>query len=520
MKKKVLAGLLITALAIPLFVIGAFANTPVAVPGDRPAIVIINGENQTLDTPTLWKNGKTLLPVRDVVEKMGLHIHYVAATRSIYVVDSEGFTPNATAELAEESFNFFRNNVKHDVNFEIVENKALVAADQLAEVLGQYYYEDVKTNSVYYFDGNAEMKDGVYTTVGLYSTNRNRLPKLELTVKNGKIDAVVYDEYDMESGLGKSNPEYGYNWEILLEAIPGFSAELVEKQDPGLVDLVTSATSTHHKFVELSKKAMAKAMYSNVAEARMVELGGEVVNGYRDGTYRIVGLASGDWTSIVDMKVEDGKIVYVNYDSYMENGESKKEHGGKNDAGVSYVERWSNARNVDPVAIIAERERQLIDTQDPNLVDVATGATSWGHDLKRYASGALYHAMRADVEVNDDSVIYVFIGDTTANSAYYVQLLAVAENNEVKEIDYIEFQRGNPLAKQHNPTYSGPEGRWYTNFAETTLAGRAQLDILADMIEYSMENQSYELDVITGATNWGKGLQQLVPRAFDIIESK
>lgn len=529
MKKKLLAVLLLMVMATSV----VYANMPVpnlnaeTAQSGQPqfAHFYMNGSAHALSNPTEWVGGKTWLSVRDVVEIMELTIHYVADTRSIYVVKDHSFKPAAAAEKAEEgTFNIFRNNEKFDFTFRMKGNTSYLKAEDLAKLLGQFYYEDVRTNTVHFFNNEAEMKDGVYTSVGLYSNNRNSLPTLELTIENGVVASVVYEEYDIVSGLGKMNEERAYRYmDILKEAIPTFEASLVSKQDPALVDTFSSATQSYDKFVALATEAMAKAKYEAAIEKRIETLKGEVVDTYRDGTYRIVGLPSGLWTSIVDMVVEDGKIVSVSYDAYnMENGESKRTHGDKNAEGLSYVERWQNARGVDPEAIIAELELQLVTTQDPNLIDAATGATSWGNDLKRFVAGGLYQAARANVEVNEDDVIYIFMGDSTAASAYFVQLLAVAEGNEVKALDYVEFQRGNPLAKQHNPSYVGPEATWANRQAEL-LAGRAQLDILAEQLESAMMNKYYEndmtaTDAITGATNWGKGLKQLVPRAFEIIE--
>lgn len=529
MKKKLLAVLLVMVLAIPMI---AFANE---MPVNRPvpnldpatnyretpqiAVVFMDGQSYgTLASLTLWKNGKTFLPVREVVEKMGLHIHYVADTRSIYIMDSANATHTATAERAAEgSFNLFRNNQKFNAKFEIVNNLSYVTAADFANALGLYYYEDVRTNSVYYFSGDAEMKDGEYTAASLNS--RGWVPQVDITVEGGKIVAATYNEYHMEDGRGKKTDDtYKNNWKSregyenapdLADVIDQIEAELLAKQNPALVDAVTGATSACNSFKALTKKAMAKAMYAKATEGKSVDT-------YRDGTYKIIGLTdSRGWTSQVDMVIEDGKIVSVYYDSLNAAGDGKK------DDADGYLTNWkSRYEGVDPVALITESETQLLKTQDPNLVDVATGATGWSNDLKRYVAGALYQAAKADVEVNEDSIIYIFMGDSTAHSAYFVQLLAIAENNEVKALDYVEFQRGNPLAKQHNEAYIGVEGNWWKNYNEAQLKGRMPLAVLEEMITYSMEHKVYEnnVDVISGATNWGKGLNQLVPRVFDYIK--
>lgn len=529
--KKMLTVLLIMILAISMLPVYA-NNYPVPNLNPDPslnaspqvAILNFNGVNQTLATPTLWENGKTFLPTRGVVEALGLHIHYVEATRSIYIVDNANFAHTATADKAEEgSFNLFRNNEKKNVTFKIANDSSYVAAAELAAALGLYYYEDVRTNTVYYFDNSAEMKDGVYSAVALES--RGWAPQADITVENGKIVAVTYNEYHNEDGRGKKTDDtYKSNWKSRYENAPDLAdvidqleAELLVKQNPAAVDSITGATSASSSFKAVVGKAMAKAKAEKANDTRIVDLGGELVDAkYRDGKYVVVGLTdSRGWTPQLDMVVEDGKIVSAIYNSFNAAGEGKREDG------AGYLTSWtSRYEGVDPVAIIAEREAQLIKTQDANLVDVATSATGWGHDLKRFAAGALYHAKRADVEVTADSTIYIFVGDSTANSAYYSQLLAIAEGKKVQAIDYVEFQRGNPLAKPHNPSYVGENGRWWQNYNETTLAGRKPLAVRQEMTEFAMKNKGVDgIDTISGASNWRKGYVQLVPRAFQIIEN-
>lgn len=535
MKKKLLAVLLVMVMVVPLILSSVYANNypvpnldPTSWETDRHreilqvAVLVYNGENQAALDKTLWEGGLTYLSVREIVEGLGLHIHYVADTRSIYIVDSENAT-HAAAEKAEEgTFNLFRNDTKVDADFKIVDNVSYVSAETLAAALGLNYYEDIRTNSVYFFEESAPLKDGVYTVADVVDS-RGWAPQIDITVEGGKITAVTYNEYNTEDGRGKKTDEvYNTNWKNtypeadLAAAIDSLEAQLLAGQTVASVDAVSGATSASEKFITLTGAAIAKAQTEKAVEDRIVALGGEVVEGYKDGKYVIIGLeASNGWTPQVDLVVEDGKITEVVYNAFNADGEGKREDG------AGYLTNWtSRYPDVDPVAIIEQAEIQLIKSQDPNLVDVATGATSWSNDLKRFAAGALYHAARADVEITDDSTIYVFVGDSTAHSAYYGQLLAVAEDDVVTALDYIEFQRGTPIAKQHNPTYVGETGNWWQNYSETTLGGRMPLEVRAEMTAYALENKTYTTDTITGATNWGYGFEQLVPRAFEYIEGK
>ncbi|GAB6086610.1 FMN-binding protein [Alkaliphilus crotonatoxidans] len=520
--KKMLAVLLAVAMVLPM-VLAGFVNaadapaTAFEGPGVKPAIVFLDGVKQTLETRTQYKGGVTYLPVREITELLGLHIHYAEATRSVYILNSENASNLPTAEKAE-TMNIFVQNAKIDTPVIINEdNKALIPASNFAAALGLYYYEDVLSNSVYFFSEGSALKDGTYTAVGLDS--RGWVPQVDVTIAGGKITAVTYNEYNVEDGRGKkTDEEYNTNWKArypeadLASAIDSLEKDLLAVQTPVLVDSVSGATGASSSFKALVREALGKAMAAKAIEDEIVALGGEVVDAsYRDGKYVIIGLtASNGWTPQVDLVVEDGKIVSVVYNSYNEAGEGKRENG------AGYLTNWTNRYpDVDPVAIIAEREAQLVKTQDPNMVDVATGATGWGTDLKLLTAGALNQAKRADIEVTEDSTIYVFHGEPTASSAYYVQFLALAEGGKIVDADYVEYQTGSPLAKPHNPSYLE---RWAGRTPDV-LQGRNQLDIKQGMIDKFLENKAIdEVDTKTGATNWGKGILQLAPKAVDVIE--
>lgn len=505
--KKFSALALAVLLALPLVVPVNAAETVEKYPGpgEKPAIVFNNGEKLTLEGETPIKAGRIFIPVRELTEKFDLHIGYDKATNSAYILDNA----NATLTKAEksETMNLFRNDKKLNTEVVIEDGKSYIPAADFANALGRYYYEDTLSNSLYMFDEAAPMKDGEYIAVGLES--RGWAPQVNLTIKDGKIVDVRYNEYNAEGAGKRDDVDYNTRWQTtypdvsLPERIDTLQSALLEKQDPNKVDVTTGATGTHSSFVALSKKAIAQAKAANVSKALNFE--------YRDGKYVVVGItASNGWTPQVDMVVKDGKIVSVEYTAYNQDGASKRLNG------ADYLTRWTTAREgVDPVAIIAEREAQLVKTQDPNMVDVATGATGWGSDLKILTVGALNQARMADIEVTEDSTIYVFHGAPTAKSAYYVQLLALEKEGKIVDADYVEYQTGSDLAKPHNPDYIE---RWAGRTPDV-LQGRNQLDIRQQMVDFFLENKSVEgIDTITGASNWRKGIVDLGPKALEIIE--
>jgi len=510
--KKVYALALVALLALPAFANAATPAPTFEGPGVKGAVTYNNTEKITfVDGKTYVKGGKTFVPVRELTEKFNLHIGYDAATHTAYILDKA----DATLVKAEkgEGMNLYRNGVKLKTTVEInAENKSFIPAADFAAALGKYYYEDTLSNSLYMFDDAAEMKDGEYVAVGLADA-RGWAPQVNLTVKGGKVASVEYNEFNTADGRGKVQDEaYLTNFHTRMEganlpaAVANLQEQLVKKQDAFDVDAVSKSTQSSEKFVELSKKAMAQAKAAKASQAVNFE--------YRDGKYVVVGITAGNgWTPQLDMVVEGGKIVSAEYTAYDADGASKRLDGAE------YLTRWT-ARYPDtkPVAIITEREAQLVKTQDPNMVDVATGATGWGSDLKIFAVGALNQArMATDIEISEDSTIYVFHGAPTANSAYYVQLMAIEKDGKIVDVDYVEYQIGEGLAKPHNPAYLE---RWAGRTPDVLL-GRNQLDIRTEMLEFFMNNKSVEgIDTITGATNWRKGIVDLGPKALKMIEKK
>ncbi len=499
------AALLPLPLAIPAHVNAA--DLVLEGPGVKSGVVFNNDKKLTLESKTKIIGGHIHVPVKEVSEKFGLSVQYDGSTHSAYILD------NANMSLAQaekgETMNLFRNNEKLGTTVVVdEENKAYIPAADFAKAIGRFYYEDTLSNSLYMFDDAAPMKDGAYVAVGITAPN-GWTPQVNIEVKDGKIVSVVYDEYNAEGNGKKTDEKYNASWQakypevILADKIDTLQNDLVAKQNPYDVDVATGATSAYNKFVDLTKKAMAQAKAANVSKAVNFE--------YRDGKYVVVGTTGyGNWTPQVDMEVKDGKIVSVEYTAYNDKGENKRLDGG------GYVTNWKNRTpDVDPVAIIAEREAQLIKTQDPNMVDVSTGATGWASDLKLLTVGALNQARMADIEVTEDSTIYVFHGAPTAKSAYYVQLLALEKDGEIVDLDYVEYQTGADLAKPHNPTYLS---NWAGKTADV-LQGRNQLDIRQQMMDFIMENKSVEgIDAITGATNWRKGVVDLGQKALDQLQ--
>lgn len=107
----------------------------------------------------------------------------------------------------------------------------------------------------------AQYKDGVFT-VQDEPDRQKYVGGIRITVEDGKIVKVQYDERKGGDSKGKSgyvnNEMKKRNNISWSEAVEKLQEALVTVQDPDKVDVVTGATGSHKRFVELAKKALAK----------------------------------------------------------------------------------------------------------------------------------------------------------------------------------------------------------------------------------------------------------------------
>lgn len=109
----------------------------------------------------------------------------------------------------------------------------------------------------------SELKDGTYTATS-EADERGYVSSIELTIAEGKISAVKYDEKDAEGVSKLDQPEYNKKMEEVtgsspIAAYPVLEEALVEKQDVDAVDTVTGATTSSDSFKALAKEALESA---------------------------------------------------------------------------------------------------------------------------------------------------------------------------------------------------------------------------------------------------------------------
>ncbi len=108
----------------------------------------------------------------------------------------------------------------------------------------------------------AQFKDGVFSAKDK-PDNRGYVADIKITVKNGKITKVDYNEE--KSGKPKRTDNAynnnmkkvsGISWKDATEKL---EATLVQDQDPDKIDSISGATELTKRFKELAKEALGKA---------------------------------------------------------------------------------------------------------------------------------------------------------------------------------------------------------------------------------------------------------------------
>jgi major membrane immunogen (membrane-anchored lipoprotein) len=108
-------------------------------------------------------------------------------------------------------------------------------------------------------------KDGSYTAKGPMD-ERYWTPTVAITVKDGRIETVKYDEVSSRIFKYKSHDEaYITRFKDLKKVdlvvvYDLLQKSLIEKQDPSKIDAITGATSTSASFIEIAKKVIEKAL--------------------------------------------------------------------------------------------------------------------------------------------------------------------------------------------------------------------------------------------------------------------
>lgn len=447
-------------------------------------VVLFNGDELDLDMSLLHK-GVVHLPLLEAAEKLGIEVSrdgnaiFLGPGEQVQESDSDpkvymggiDITPANVLEVNDEFY---------------------VDPREVFPLLGIYVYENLFADALHLVDDDLASRDGEYVVVGRRD-QRGWAPELRMTVAGGAINAVEYGELD-EDGQDKFLDQgYLENWRNANDIEPvelrdRLQSQLVETQDLVEVDVATGATGTWHNFARLAGSALGKAKVGALEEE------------FPDGNFVVLGAPDDrGWTPRIDLAVSGNRITEYRYDDINEDGQSKRDD-------EEYLENWRNAYpEVDPIAIVQEGEESIIKTQDPNIIDATTGATSWGINIKQYTTGALDQAARGDLP-SDYDAIYVFCGPESERGDR-PQLLLATVAGEIAAVDFSEYTQG--VAKKYDEEYLAS----WREYAQVE-----PVEIVAEMEDIFLANQDpEELDAISGATGWRESFQNLAQRALDYL---
>lgn len=227
-----------------------------------------------------------------------------------------------------------------------------------------------------------EWQDGTYTGRSAPDT-RGYYGEIELVIADGKITKAKYWELDRE---GKPKDE-SYPYPQALEAFPKYDQGLLKSQDPDKVDVVTGSTESHVRFKEAAKDALDKAARGESGRAPAPPAPApsptpapprpETTMQWRDGTYGAkTETDQYGYYGEIELMITNGKITKVTYDEKDSEGKPK---------GPDYPYPQGPESET-------KYEERLLQTQDPEKVEVITGATQTWEKFKQTAKEALKKA--------------------------------------------------------------------------------------------------------------------------------
>lgn len=237
--------------------------------------------------------------------------------------------------------------------------------------------------------------DGSYYAEG-EPDGRGWIALAEVTVKNGRIVSVHYDEVQRDEDGQVTNRKlgnYGYarNWRNVagvsqLSAFPGYAQQLIERGTPAQVDGISGATSTYDNFLAVVGDALAEAVAESPAPARTM-----AQTDFADGSYYAeLGPDGRGWTPVVEITVKGGTILSVHYNEIQRDEDGNVTNDKLSDYG--YARNWRNVSGISQLSAFPALGRLLMEAGEPDDIDGLTGATSSYNNFREVANRALEDA--------------------------------------------------------------------------------------------------------------------------------
>lgn len=259
------------------------------------------------------------------------------------------------------------------------------------------------TTEVKYAAGEP-MQDGTYKLEEKNYFNNYRVT-FEITVKDGKITESKYDNIDADGKSKAADTDYETNMKDKAgigpkEYIEKFNTELVAKQSPTAIDVVTGATHSFESFQNYAQQLIQAAQAGNT-ETIEIDNGAEL----KDGKYTLKEKNDSNGYHVeFTMTVADGKVTESNYDNVSADGKSKADD-------TDYETNMKDKAGIGPKEYIAQFNEGFVKAMgeedgSPANMDVVTGATHSFHSFVIYAEQLINAAEKGDTaEITVDNFV-------------------------------------------------------------------------------------------------------------------
>ncbi len=248
------------------------------------------------------------------------------------------------------------------------------------------------------------MKDGTYKLEEKNYSNGYRVT-FEITVKDGKITESKYDNINEEGKSKADDADYEKNMKDKAgigpkEYIEKFNTELVAKQSPTAIDVVTGATHSFESFQNYAQQ-LIQAAQAGKTDTIEIDNGAEL----KDGTYTLKEKNDSNGYHVeFSIVVAGGKITESKYDNVNADGKSKADD-------TDYETSMKDKAGIGPKEYIAQFNEDLVKAMgeedgSPANMDVVTGATHSFHSFVIYAEQLINAAEKGDTaEITVDNFV-------------------------------------------------------------------------------------------------------------------
>lgn len=248
----------------------------------------------------------------------------------------------------------------------------------------------------------ATMEDGTYRLEETDFDDNGWKVFLEITVEDGKIVSVGYD-YINDDGLLKSEDEeyqdamFKVSGKGPKEFTKELSDALVAAQDAKEIDIISGATGSSETFMNYAQQ-LIQAAQKGETDTIMIHNQSPL----QDGKYSLEekNIGSTGWRFVMNMTVENGKIIKSDYNYLNADGELKTDD-------EEYQEIMTEKSGLGPQDFVPKLNQALVETQNPSQIDMISGATHSTEVFKIYAAQLVNAAQKGDTtKIEIDNFVY------------------------------------------------------------------------------------------------------------------